>query len=961
MAIDSGAPPVVGRERELAVLDEVLERLAETGMLGCVALVGDPGMGKTRLLTELRARADARGHLCLAGSSAEFERDLPFGVWEDALDAHLATLDAATWDREVLDELAAMLPALRTEGAPRPAVPDERYRVHRAMRALLERLAADRPLVVVLDDLHWSDEASIELISSVVQRGVDAPVLLALGIRTGQIPAGLNSALAAPAVVHLPVEPLGEKDALLVAGDAVDDARRREIFAESGGNPFYIEQLARAAPAQGPRAPGADVGTGVPPAVASALAQELAGLDRRDHRFLEGAAVAGDPFDPELAGEIAGLGLDDALDALDALLASRLLRPTDVPRRFAFRHPLVRRAVYEASPSGWLLGAHGRAAATLAAQGATASARAHHVEQSAGRGDAEAIALLLSAGLETAGRAPASAARWYEAALRLMPEADRGTRVETLVGLAGALRHVGDLHGSHERLLEATALLPPEEVTLRVALTSACAVTETFMGRHESAKRRLAGALAELPERRSPEGVAVLLSLAGEYFFTAQIAEMWEVANDALAIARSLSEPALVASAAAVVAHAGFMHGELEPAEAARAEASELLAALSDAELALRLEEVNRLGWAEFYGGLYAASMERLERGIAVSRASGRGEFIPLMTQASGLGAMMLGRLDEAAELHERSLEGARLSGNPYMTCAALITSAQVAWAQGDSEAAVRAAREGVALAKDADSGVIPALCATVQAVLMLEAGESPEAAERVVERAGGWELPLLPTLWQARNQEGKARADIAAGRLDDAEAAAARAEAAAARCSIPISHAHALRARAAVLLARGEPAAAADAALASAASADAAEARIEAAASRMLAGRAVGEAGHRDDGVELLRGAERTLDDCGAAGLRDEARRHLRKLGVRAGPRGPRGTDDSGVGALTKREREIADLVWDRQTNREIAAGLFLSEKTVESHLRNIFFKLGVSSRVEVARAIDAARSDPR
>ena len=87
---------------------------------------------------------------------------------------------------------------------------------------------------------------------------------------------------------------------------------------------------------------------------------------------------------------------------------------------------------------------------------------------------------------------------------------------------------------------------------------------------------------------------------------------------------------------------------------------------------------------------------------------------------------------------------------------------------------------------------------------------------------------------------------------------------------------------------------------------------------------------------------------------VRDEMRRELRKLGARAEARGPATADDSGVASLTKRELEIAELVTDRMTNREIAGKLFLSDKTVESHMRNIFVKLGVSSRVEVARDVE-------
>ena len=101
------------------------------------------------------------------------------------------------------------------------------------------------------------------------------------------------------------------------------------------------------------------------------------------------------------------------------------MRATDVPRRFRFRHPLVRRAVYDGAPGGWRLGAHERAAAALAAAGAPAAARAHHVERYARLGDMDAVAVLRDAGLAADQALPASAAHWFGAALRLLPAGRR--------------------------------------------------------------------------------------------------------------------------------------------------------------------------------------------------------------------------------------------------------------------------------------------------------------------------------------------------------------------------------------------------------------------------------------------------------------------------------------------------------------------------------------------------------
>ena len=147
----------------------------------------------------------------------------------------------------------------------------------------------------------------------------------------------------------------------------------------------------------------------------------------------------------------------------------------------------------------------------------------------------------------------------------------------------------------------------------------------------------------------------------------------------------------------------------------------------------------------------------------------------------------------------------------------------------------------------------------------------------------------------------------------------------------------------------------------AAAAIADRAGAQRDAAHARLLAGRALAARGDTRAATEELAAAEAALDAAGARRRREEAAQELRRLGHRVArrPRAPAApTGAAGLEQLTDREREIAELVCDRQTNRQIAGELFLSEKTVETHLRNIFVKLGVGSRVEVARAVERGRS---
>jgi hypothetical protein len=232
--------------------------------------------------------------------------------------------------------------------------------------------------------------------------------------------------------------------------------------------------------------------------------------------LLQGAAVAGDPFAPELAAAAAGIDERAALDALDELLRLDLVRTTDVPRRFRFRHPLIRRAVYDGAPGGWRLAAHERAAAALAAAGASAAARAHHVERFARLGDMEAVAVLREAGLAADQAMPASAAHWFAAALSILPADATGERLDLLVAHARALAQSGDFAGAREALLDGLALAPGGP--LRAGMIAACANIERLLGRNAEARARVERALDELPDRAVPEAVGLMIELGADAF-----------------------------------------------------------------------------------------------------------------------------------------------------------------------------------------------------------------------------------------------------------------------------------------------------------------------------------------------------------------------------------------------------------------------------------------------------------
>jgi DNA-binding NarL/FixJ family response regulator len=968
VSFESRAGPTVGRESALGQFDAVLDAL-ETGEPRCIALDGEPGIGKTHLLTELNRRAEERGYLVLGGSATEFERDLPFGVWADAMDAYVASQElepGESWSAENARELVDILPSLgRPAESHGGSVPDERYRAHRASRKLLELLARDRPLVVVLDDLHWADEASIELLAALVRRGPEAPVLLALAFRRGQAPVRLSAALASPGVVRISLEPLSETEVSeLLAG--VEPRTAAAIYRHGGGNPFYLHQLRRVGEEGGLDAvlneggeAAAASGMPVPNAVAASLAMELASLPVEQLVLLRAAAVAGEPFEPDLAAAIAEVAPSAGLDALDALLALDLIRPTTVPRRFVFRHPLVRRAVYEAAPAGWRLGAHARAADALAPRGAPAAERAHHVEQYAGQGDKEAIGLMLEAGAAAAERAPAAAARWFEAALRLLPDGD-DRQVDVRMALASSLRSLGELERCRAALLEAHDRLPADAVSRRVELTAHCAAVEHWLGRHEEAHRRLSRAWEELPDRTTVEAAALEIELAVDGLYELDFTQAVEMGVRALATARDVGDRPLIAAAAAALCLAETTAGSVAEADERRREARAEVGALSDAELAPRLEALYHLAWAETYLEHYEDAVAHAERGIAIARGFGQGRLLVPLSLARNFPFEMQGRLRDAIELCESALEAARLSASAHELYRALFELGWTRYYAGDLDGAVAAHEESSRVDPRLAGGTIPnggGGPGWGLGVAWIESGEIERGRAMLLELGGESVARTMP-VERCFDWESLTLAELAIGDLDAADAYARRAERDAAQLALKLPTALAGRARAAVLLAGGEPLAAAIVAHQSAEAAASVGANLQAAFSRALEGRALAAGGERLQAVATLREAERELDACGSVRVRDEMRRELRRLGARAEPRGPAAPGESGIAALSKREREIAQLVTDRLTNREIAAELFLSDKTVESHLRNIFHKLGVSSRVDVARAVERERA---
>jgi DNA-binding CsgD family transcriptional regulator len=967
--------PLVGRAEEVALLDSAVADLTH-GEWKVVELVGEPGIGKTRLLGELASRAGDRGQLVLSGFATEFERDQPFRVWVNALDDYVRSLDPRLLD--LLDgdtraELATVFPSL-SRRVRESVTQHERYRTHRAVRELLERLTASGPLVLILDDVHWADPASVELLGSLLRRPPDAGVMIAIADRLGQLPGRLKTELdracRAEGLTRVTLEVMTRAEADEFLGPSIDPAAASTLYDESGGNPFYLDQLARSL-GRGTRRPQANprvtADTGVPAAVASALAEELAQLSDSAHLVLQGAAVVGGPFEPEIAAAAAGVADSVALTAIDELTAVGVIQSIDVPRRFRFRHPLIRRAVYDSTPAGWLLSAHERSDAALASRGATATARAHHVERFGRPGDALAVSVLRQAAEEAAHRAPESAARWYAAALRLLrDDAPAGDRVELLLARAGALATCGHFTESYAALLESYELAPAEAVALKVRLTTSCAGTEHFLGHHELAHQRLTDALADLEDPASPEAVALLLELAMDGVYTMRFAQIAELAQQALDTARPLGDPPLVATAAAALAWGTALCGVFPDAENYHAEAAALVDGLSDRDLAVRLDAAIHLAGAELYLDRFEDAGDHAERVIAVARATGQPAYIPFAFMLQAWVRMLSGELADGAEALDQAIEESRLLGNDQSLAGLILNRSLTALAAGDVALAVSTAREAVDLTRDADAGLVPAAAPLALSAALLESGDAGlgDAVDLMVHRCGGPGLPFMPGgSFRAKWLELLTRCSLALGRRQEAERAAAGAQDIVARMGgLRMATAMAERAAATIALEEGDAQLAARQALASASAADEVGIPVEAALSRTLAGRALAKLGDADRAAAELETAAASLHACGAKRYRDAAELELRRLGRHVHRRTVPG-DGSGHGlkSLTERERQVADLVVARYTNPQIAATLFLSPKTVETHLGHIFRKLDVTSRVEVARTLEATPQQAR
>ncbi|MET7480222.1 AAA family ATPase [Streptomyces sp. NPDC005648] len=962
---------MLGRSVELARFDALLDRAArdargtargkefgDSGRSRLVDITGEAGIGKSRLLREVCARARRRGMTVLRGRATEYERQVPFQVFTDAL-AHL--------DPHALDgfqETDAVAPLLQRNGTV------DRFGLHRSTAALLARLAAPSGLLLALDDLHWADPSSLELLDHLVRHPLHAPVVLAVTRRDRQTPeslaARLTRELDTGTVIRLGLRPLSSRDCAELAGPGLPPAETAALYAASEGNPFYFLTLLQAHRGRTTPQPSA------PPGLGSLLLDELTVLAPSRRDIVEAVAVLGEHATPAMVSRVTGRSGTAFAADVHALTRRDLLR--SAPQGLlTLRHPVVRTLVHESTPFLRRVEIHRIAAQELARAGASAAERAHHVEQSLTAWDPAAVAVLDEAAARTARTAPASCAHWLDVALRHLPHTPEHTarRRELVFRRARALAACGGLRESRDLLQEliATPRRSPdgpatvEDQGLRVRAVVLCALVERHLGRCTEAVALLRRELARGPAPAHVVRLGLELGSAAPQDSDTSYAQVRTEVEAALAAARSTGDEVGEAGVLAVAALGEAYEGNMTAAHGLARQAAALVDSLPDNDLTALCEPLARLGWAEAFLEHYPDAERHAERGLDIARRSGQLYVVPHLLLCLSHVRVQTCRVSSAVELADQAEDIARGIGSDQLLAFVLASkaSALVAGCPPGDPRPLAVAEEAVAAAgSGVDWWASTAWCIFGWAALM--AGD-PVRARDAMLRAGGPELQRIQPSLRPLYLEILVTSALVTGRPEEARGWAERARKEAEQLGLPMQRASALRSSAHLPLAQGETAAAADLFAEAAAESAGCGAVFWEAYSLLLGAPLEAAAGRGRSGTHAwLRG--RRLAEAGGSGMLVGLADATRPPG--GGSETPYGSPDRAelterLATLTARELEIAELVAQGLTSQAIADRLYVSRRTVDTHVSRTFRKTGVSSRTALATLMARRRGGSR
>ncbi|MCO1598993.1 AAA family ATPase [Micromonospora sp. RHAY321] len=949
MTVRAASSVLVGRDRESAALRDALSR-ARAGEPTTVLVGGEAGVGKTRLLEEFAGWATDTGARVLVGQCLELgEAGLPFAPFAAALRAVLRA-DGAEVFAGYEAEFARLLPELgrapAAQAAPvaAPLTDAPRGYLFDLVAELFQRLADDRPLVLTIEDLHWADRSTRDLIGFLVRAARPGRLLLVCTYRTDELQRGhpLRPFLAeldrARGVERVEVGRLDRDGTGAILADllgfepaarAVDDVHDR-----TQGNPFFIEELAVAGDPLGCAA--------LPETLRDLLLARVDRLPEPAQRVLRIAAAGGSRFAHDLLAEVAGLPDAELEDALRAAVAAQLV-VADPDGDYEFRHALVREAVHDELLPGEHARLHARFAAAIEAQ--------PH--------------------LVAAGRAPAEIAHhWYAA-----HDHPRALTAAHVAAAAAADRYAyAEQRRLLERVLELWELVPDAADRLgmdHLALLEQTLDAAVTAGDFSRAITLTRAALAEVDADSAPLRAARLLvqrgrllALLGKSDGSRELGEAYRLAVGGPA---GVERVRLLGDIAAHLVR-------IDPPQAAQvaAEASADAEAIG-ADLALMPTRIALLchGERDLERGL-----AELRRAESVARAAGDAPTLVLAKVYQSDVLCELGHYAESAEAAAGGVAEARRVGISRSTGAYLLSNraeALIALGRWDEAAAVcaEAARidlsgvtelhwlqlaAGLRLARahpGADETVGRALAFLGRPYLwpnhrlpLHELGiESALAADDKVEAVRVAHVALADESLPRMPREGwpvLSAAARTAARVGDRELAAAVAALAA---DLPARHpaARAHAAQVTALLAAGDQALPAWRAAVDAWRVDGQPYPLGRAL--LALAEAAAAAGERDEVAAAVTEAAEIARRLGATPLAESAAVLARRVGLRgSGQVGP------GAELLTAREREVLRLVAEGHSNSRIAERLFISPKTASVHVSRIIAKLGVTNRVEAA-----------
>ena len=962
-----------GREEPLRVLEAGLAHAA--GGQPQIALVaGEAGVGKTRLLQALERTARSRGFLVLHGESVEFGgEELPFAplaaalrrLPEDWLPEAVADMPA-----EARSALAVLLPWAALGADPPTGAHAQgalgQGLLYESLLELLGRLARTRaPILVALEDLHWADRSTLRCVAFLARNLRAEALAVAVTYRAEE---ALGDSPLRPFVVELvrrePVvavelEPLGRDDAgrqlETIAGRPLPASLVEELHVRSGGNPFFLEELfaARESAKEG----------AVPRSVADAVLLRIGRLDDPAARVLGLVAAAGGRSGFGLLERLTAPGeLEPAVrSALDAGLLVR--EPDD--GGVCFRHALMTEVVYGELLPPERVRLHRRIAEALSESAATPASQLAIQWYRAGA-RADALAASVAAGLEATRVYAFSEARAHlERALELWEAVGRAPpalaidKAELLSRAAQAARFTGDRSRAVELALEALGEIDAASDPVRAALLYE-RLGEHHFWDDELALEYYERALTLLPRAARPERARLLAAQGHALMGLRRLDASRRACEAALAVAAEVGAGAQEAQARTTLGLVLAFLGDGAAGEAHVRRAMELAEAFAPGEATARahlhLGEVQRLR------GAHAAALETMNAGErAAARLGMRESFGRFMYVNAIEDLLRLGRWDEA---EQRIVAAERMDLGVTGAVMRHASAAHLFALRGEAARARTQLDQAAGLAQDGLPSEFVAPVQVAAATLALATG-SPEDARRDVAvglAAATDALYTPPLLWLGI----RAEADIAERaralrRHPGAADASARAETLRAQLAAliataggdaapPDARAHLALGRAELSRSHGAaPPAVWEAAVsawdqlgepypAAYARFRAAEAVLATGGDRAVAARLVNEA-------RLLTGAlhARPLEDA-----LDALARAARLTAARPAEAGGEPQTD-GLG-LTAREAEVLGLLAEGLTNREIAQRLFISPKTVNTHVGHIFDKLDVHSRVEAA-----------